>query len=124
MEWIRLVIGAAFLLAGLIIFTVELYGVFHMNYVLNRMQAAAMGDTLGISLSLVGLMIFSGLNMTTLKIVLIVVFLWFSSPVASHLLARLEVTTNEDIDKRATVYEDVSILEAEYDKASEKKEEL
>lgn len=124
MEWIRLVIGAVFLLAGLIIFTVELYEVFHMNYVLNRMQAAAMGDTLGISLSLVGLMIFSGLNMTTLKIVLIVVFLWFSSPVASHLLARLEVTTNEDIDKRATVYEDVSILEAEYDKASEKKEEL
>ncbi len=124
MEWLRLVTGTAFLLAGLIIFTVEIYGVFHMDYALNRMQAAAMGDTLGISLSLVGLMIFSGFNMTTLKIVLIVVFLWFSSPVSSHLLARLEVTTNEDIDKKATVYDDLEVLEAEYDRASDREERL
>ena len=101
MEWIRLIIGGAFLLIGLIIFVVEIYGVFHMKYVLNRMQAAALGDTLGISLSLVGLMIYSGFNMTTLKIALIVVFLWFSSPVASHLLAKLEATTNEDIEEHA-----------------------
>jgi multicomponent Na+:H+ antiporter subunit G len=101
MEWIRLIAGGAFLLAGLIIFAVEIYGVFHMKYVLNRMQAAALGDTLGISLSLIGLMIYSGFNMTTLKIALIVTFLWFSSPVASHLLAKLEATTNEDIDKYA-----------------------
>ena len=104
MEWIRLIIGGAFLLIGLIIFVVEIYGVFHMKYVLNRMQAAALGDTLGLSSSLIGLMIYSGLNMTTLKIALIVVFLWFSSPVASHLLARLEVTTNEDIDTHAKRY--------------------
>ncbi|MBR5359429.1 MAG: monovalent cation/H(+) antiporter subunit G [Lachnospiraceae bacterium] len=105
MEWIRLIIGGAFLLIGLIIFVVEIYGVFHMKYVLNRMQAAALGDTLGLSSSLIGLMIYSGLNMTTLKIALIVVFLWFSSPVASHLLARLEVTTNEDIDTHAKRYD-------------------
>ena len=89
------------MLAGLIIFVVEIYGVFHMKYVLNRMQAAALGDTLGLSSSLIGLMIYSGLNMTTLKIALIVTFLWFSSPVASHLLAKLEVSTNEDIDTHA-----------------------
>lgn len=105
MEWIRLIIGGAFLLIGLVIFVVEIYGVFHMKYVLNRMQAAALGDTLGLSSSLIGLMIYSGLNMTTLKIALIVVFLWFSSPVASHLLARLEVTTNEDIDTYAKRYD-------------------
>ncbi len=101
MEWIRLIAGGAFLLVGLIIFVVEIYGVFHMKYVLNRMQAAALGDTLGLSSSLIGLMIYSGLNMTTLKIALIVTFLWFSSPVASHLLAKLEVSTNEDIDTHA-----------------------
>lgn len=116
MEWIRLIIGTAFLIAGLIIFCVEIYGIFHMDYALNRMHAAAMGDTLGISASLIGLMIFSGLNMTTLKIALIVVFLWFSSPVASHLLARLEVTTNEDIDRHAAIYEDVGLLEKEEEK--------
>ena len=98
-EWIRLIVGGGLLICGLGIFLVELYGIFHLNYVLNRMHAAAMGDTLGISFSLVGLMIFSGWNFTTLKMALIVVFLWFASPVSSHLLARLEVTTNEKLKK-------------------------
>ena len=94
LEWVKLAVGGALLLCGLIIFLIELYGIFHFRYVLNRMHAAAMGDTLGISVSLVGLMIFSGLNFTTLKMMLIVVFLWIASPVSSHLLARLEFTTN------------------------------
>ena len=58
-EWIRFIIGTAVLLCGLVIFVIEIYGIFHLRYVLNRMHAAAMGDTLGISISLIGLMIFS-----------------------------------------------------------------
>ena len=65
-----------------------------------------MGDTLGISFSLIGLMIFSGLNFTTLKLALIVLFFWFASPVSSHLLARLEVTTNENLEEHCIVNED------------------
>ena len=94
-EWIRFIMGTAVLLCGLVIFVIEIYGIFHLRYVLNRMHAAAMGDTLGISISLIGLMIFSGLNFTTLKMALIIVFLWCASPVSSHLIARLEVSTNE-----------------------------
>lgn len=117
MEWIKFIIGAAFLLIGLIIFVIEVYGIFHMDYVLNRMHAAAMGDTLGISCCLVGLMIFSGLNMTTLKMGLIILFLWFSSPVSSHLLALLETTTNQELSKHATIYE--GLPEEEDDKEVE-----
>ncbi len=95
-EWIRFLIGAAFLLSGLVIFIFEIIGVFRFKYVLNRMHAAAMGDTLGIGSSFVGLMIMNGLNFTTLKMFLVVLFLWFSSPVSSHLIARLEVTTDEE----------------------------
>lgn len=98
-EWVRFLIGAAVLLCGLSIFVIEIYGIFHLDYVLNRMHAAAMGDTLGISISLVGLMIFSGLNFTTLKMALIIVFLWCASPVSSHLIARLEVFTNDHLSK-------------------------
>ncbi len=113
MEWIRLLIGGALLLCGLIIFVIEQYGIFHFKYVLNRMHAAAMGDTLGISFSLIGLMIFSGLNFTTLKMALIIVFLWFASPVASHLLARLEVTTNDKLEDHCQIYEELATLEKE-----------
>ena len=90
------------------------------DYVLNRMHAAAMGDTLGISFSLVGLMILSGFNFTTLKMALIVVFLWFASPVSSHLLARLEVSTNENLNKHCQVYPILENLERELKEEKEK----
>ena len=120
LEWIRLVAGGALLIICLIIFLIELYRIFHLKYKLNRMHAAAMGDTLGISFSLVGLMILSGFNFTTLKMALIVVFLWFASPVSSHLLARLEVSTNENLNKHCQVYPILENLERELKEEKEK----
>jgi len=98
-EWIKFIIGASFLLMGLAIFILEMIGVFRFKYVLNRMHAAAMGDTLGIGSCLIGLIIMNGLNFTSLKLFLVIVFLWISSPVSSHLIARLEVTTDEEPDR-------------------------
>ena len=123
LEWIRFMIGAGMLLCGLGIFLIEVYGIFHLDYVLNRMHAAAMGDTLGISFSLIGLMIFFGFNFTTLKLALIVIFFWFASPVSSHMLSRLEVTTNENLKEHCSVYEDLSRLEAELKDTEISKEE-
>lgn len=98
LEWIRFIIGTLFLLAGLFTFFVEVLSIYKLKYVLDRMHAAATGDTFGILLSLIGLMIMNGLHFTTCKMALIIIFLWFASPVSSHLIARLEVTTNEKED--------------------------
>ena len=117
LEWIRFIAGAAFLLVVLSIFLVELIGVFRFKYVLNRMHAAAIGDTLGIGFSLIGLIIMNGLNLTSLKMFLVIVFLWFSSPTASHLIAKLEVSTGKDEEEH---YRRVSLKELE---AEEKEEE-
>ncbi len=95
-EWVRFIFGALFILCGLTIFLIEMIGVFRFKYVLNRMHAAAMGDTLGIACSLIGLIIISGFNFTSMKLFCVIVFLWFSSPTSSHLIARLEVATDED----------------------------
>lgn len=109
-EWIRFLIGAVLLLTGLAIFVLEIIGVFRFRYVLNRMHAAAMGDTLGIGFSLLGLIVMNGLNFTSLKMFLVILFLWFSSPVSSHLIARLEVTTDEEKEKH---YKNKSLDEKE-----------
>ncbi|WP_373219222.1 monovalent cation/H(+) antiporter subunit G [Ruminococcus sp. 5_1_39BFAA] len=109
-EWVRFLAGAVLLLCGLGIFFIEMVGVFRFKYVLNRMHAAAMGDTLGIGFSLMGLIIMSGFNFTSLKLLLVIVFLWFSSPTSSHLIARLEVTTNEDEEKH---YREISLKDLE-----------
>lgn len=107
---IRFVIGFVFLIAALIIFFIEIYGVFKYKYSINRMHSAALGDTLGITLALIGLMIFFGVSFTTLKLGLILCFLWCSSPVSSHLIAALQVETDEDITMHAKVGSLESIL--------------
>ena len=99
LEWARFLVGAGMLLVGLTIFLLQIFGVFKFKYVLNRMHAAAMGDTLGIGISLTGLMVLSGLNVTSVKMALIIVFLWLASPVSSHLISRLEVVTNEHLEE-------------------------
>lgn len=98
-EWMRFLAGAIFLTAGIAIFVIEMIGVFRFQYVLNRMHAVAMGDTLGIGACLLGLIIMNGFSFTSLKLFVVIVFLWFSSPVSSHLVARLEVTVNEEEEK-------------------------
>ena len=99
LDWVRFFVGTGLLLVGLIIFLLQIFGVFKFKYVLNRMHAAAMGDTLGIGISLTGLMVLSGLNVTSVKMALIIVFLWLASPVSSHLISRLEVVTNEHLEE-------------------------
>ena len=105
LEWIRFLAGAGLLLIGMGIFALQLFGVFKFKYVLNRMHAAAMGDTLGIGVSLTGLMILSGFNVASVKMALIIVFLWLASPVSSHLISRLEVVTNENMAEHCEVPE-------------------
>lgn len=99
MEWIRFVLGTGLLMIGVITFLLEIFGVFRFRYVLNRMQVAAMGDTLGIGASLLGLMILFGFRFVTFKLALVLVFLWCASPVSSHLISRLEYTVDEELDQ-------------------------
>lgn len=99
-EWVRFLLGAGLLLTGVAVFLIEMIGVFRFRYVLNRMHAAATGDTLGIGICLLGLIVMNGLNFASLKLFLVIIFLWFSSPTSSHLIAKLEVTTNEDEERQ------------------------
>ena len=97
MEWIRFILGALLMTAGLAVFGLSVFGVYRFRFVLNRMHAAAMGDTLGLLFMLLGLIVFAGFSFPSLKLLLIIVMLWLTSPVASHLIARLEIKVNEQL---------------------------
>ncbi len=111
--WIGFFIGAGFILGGVSIAAIATFGLFRFRYVLNRMHSAALVDTLAILLSLIGLMFLSGsvyssnseVFFVILKLGLVVAFLWFASPVSSHLISRLEVTTNEKVNEECEVQE-------------------
>lgn len=103
MEWIRFILGIAFIIMGLLVFVIQLIGVYKFKYILNRMHAAGMGDTMGLSLCLIGTIFLFGISFTSLKVALIIAFLWLASPVSSHLIAKLEVTTNPHLDEYCRV---------------------
>ncbi len=95
--WIQFIAGGALIAAGLAVLVVSVFGVYRFNYVLNRMHAAALGDTLGILFTLSGLIVLSGATAISLKLLLTIVVLWLTSPVSSHLIARLEIHVNEKL---------------------------
>lgn len=109
MEWVRFILAAACMAMGLFILVMSVFGVYKFRYALNRMHVAAMGDTLGILFFLAGIAVYFGLCFTTLKIVLVIVFFWFASPVSGHLISRLEVTTNEELEEYCEVKRDGTV---------------
>lgn len=98
-EWIRFWIVAAFLAAGLIFFVIEVIGIFRFGFVLNRMHASGIGDTMGILCVIISLIIASGWNFTTLKLLLLILFMWLTSPTSTHFLSMVELNTNPYVDR-------------------------
>ena len=78
---IFMVIGSFFLLVGTI-------GLIRLPDVFSRMHATTQSDTLGLGLVLIGLMIEQGFELTSLKILLVIIFMWLANPTASHFIAR------------------------------------
>lgn len=105
-EWIRFLIGAFFIIVGIVTAAIATFGMYRFSYVLNRMHSAAMCDTLALASVMIGLIVIYGISFASLKLVLIILFLWFASPVSSHLVSRLEVTINEHLEEECEVPEE------------------
>lgn len=118
MAWIRFILTAVLVLAGLAFSCIGVFGLFRFKYAANRMHAAAIVDTMGISLCMLGFAISAPDLFSGLKILLVVVFWWLSSPVASHLLCRLEIETDEQRDEYMTVHLNTIRQEREAEKAA------
>jgi multicomponent Na+:H+ antiporter subunit G len=80
-SWICLVAGSIFALIGAI-------GIIRLPDVFSRMHGAGIIDTAGAGLILIGLAFQAGLTLVTVKLLLIIVFLMFTSPTSTHALAR------------------------------------
>lgn len=99
----QFIIAAVLIMIGILIMAIQTFGVFKLHYVLNRMHAAAMGDSLGIFMIILGLIVIFGVSYASVKLMLVLVLFWFASPVCSHLLTKLEVSTNEHLDEECEV---------------------
>ena len=80
-SWLLLVGGAVFCVIGGV-------GLHRLPDFYARTHASSVTDTLGAGLILTGLMVQAGLTLVTVKLVMVLVFLWVTSPTAGHALAK------------------------------------
>ncbi|MBR6706524.1 MAG: monovalent cation/H(+) antiporter subunit G [Clostridia bacterium] len=100
-ETLRFLFTGLLLAASVFICFTEVVGVARLKYALNRMHAAAMGDTLGLLFACAGLAVSAGEVFSVIKLGILVIFMWMASPVSSHLIALSEATDNPDVHKEA-----------------------
>jgi multicomponent Na+:H+ antiporter subunit G len=81
LSWLLLIGGCVFALAGGV-------GVLRFPDLYTRLHAAGMTDTMAAALILLGLLVQAGWSLISVKLLLVLAFLLFTSPVASHALAR------------------------------------
>jgi multicomponent Na+:H+ antiporter subunit G len=80
-SWILLIAGSLFCVIGGI-------GLLRLPDFFSRMHGAGITDTLGAALVLVGLMVQAGLSLLTVKLIMILVILWLTSPTSTHAIAK------------------------------------
>ena len=97
-ELVGFVLGTVLITMGLFVVIGSVVGNYKFDYVLNRMHVSAMSDTLGLLSILLGLICYRSFDLSSLKLLLVIAFFWLTSPVSSHLLARMEVLTHEKLD--------------------------
>lgn len=84
------IMAILFLCGGAFFFFVGTTGLIRMPDVFCRMHATTKCDTLGAGMILVGLMIFNGLSVISLKLLLTLIFIWLTNPTAAHIIAKAE----------------------------------
>jgi multicomponent Na+:H+ antiporter subunit G len=108
-DWIIFALVAFFVLSSLFMIFCGILGVYRMKYVLNRMNAAALIDTLALLFMNIGLIIANGFTFTSLKLFLIVLVMWLTSPISGHLISKLEYVTNKKIEEEIIVDEEEKV---------------
>lgn len=86
LSWLLLGAGAFFTLVGAV-------GMLRLPDVFARMHAAGMTDTMGAGLILAGLCFQTGDATVAARLLLVGAFLWFTSPISTHALARAALQT-------------------------------
>lgn len=77
----------AFILAGVFFVFTGTLGMLRLPDFYTRLHAAGITDTLGTELLLIAMMLQAGFSLVTVKLLMISLFIFFTSPTATHALA-------------------------------------
>ena len=89
MEFIKDIITGIFFFICYMSIIIGACGLIKLPDVFSRIHAAGMIDTGGTAFFLLGMIVQSGWSLITVKLILIGIFIFFTSPVTSHITANL-----------------------------------
>ncbi len=82
------------IILGMILFLLGAIGILRFPDFFTRMHAAGKCDTLGALLVVTGIALYNGFAIGSLKIIFIAVFIFLTSPTATHSIARAAMKNN------------------------------
>ena len=86
---IRNILTILFMSAGFLCFVASTVGVFRMKDFYCRSHAAGICGSAGLIFSAVGLFIYEGVNITGIKILLVLLAVCLSSPIGTHIICKV-----------------------------------
>ena len=97
------IVAAVLIGFGTLCCVISIIGIYRFDYVLTRIHAAAIVDTLGTLCIFLGIILLKGFGWASVKILLILAFQWITGPVSTHRISRVEVITNPYFDEHCEV---------------------
>lgn len=85
---IRTIITGVSLAVGCFFVLVASIGIVRFPDFYSRMHPAGKADTLGQAMILLGLMVYEGFSFVSVKLLIIIVFIFIANPTATHALAK------------------------------------
>ncbi len=109
--FIQEILASIIMLIGLFFFAVGTVGLLRMPDIYTRMHATTKCDTLGVSLILGGIVLNIGLSWLSLKLILIIIFIWLTNPTAAHAIGRAAYDTHEISRKEIPLWNESEVKE-------------
>jgi len=89
MESLMPILASIFIGLGVISILIGALGLIRLPDVYARIHAAGIIDTAGVAFFILGMICLSGWSLVTVKLILIGIFLFFTSPISGHAIARV-----------------------------------
>ena len=83
------IVSGLFILLGVIALITGSLGLVKLPDLFSRTHAVGMMDTAGVGFIILGLIVYEGFTLVSVKLALVGIFLFFTSPIATHAVAQV-----------------------------------
>jgi len=85
---ITTVLSGILIFSGIFLCFTSVLGILRLPDVYTRIHAAGISDTYGIGLVIGGLILQTGFSLISIKLIFIILLMWYTSPLSSHSLLK------------------------------------